>query len=387
MAGLVAGAVTMAVAGLIASRWIKSPQEVAADAQQPRATVITAVVQRQVLRATIAIRGTVSRGRLIGVDAVAPQGTDKAVVTRMPVSAGQRVTPGQVLAEIDGRPIFVLRGVLPAYRDLRFGDTGPDVAQLQASLRGLGYGDLDPSGRFGSGTAAALHAFYAAIGYSAPEASLGAAAAGATSSHQGSAPASRPHRMAYLPESEVVFVPRSSELVASIKAHAGDVVGQGPVLQLTSGGLRVTGILSADQKRLVHSGQKVTMLSEDFGISAHGVVAWVGSYNSGAAPGASGPGYPVTVYGNRPLPLRLAGDNVRLTFKSAATRGPVLVVPVAAVFSAADGSADVLKVGPGIRRTRVAVTTGASANGLIAVRPAAAGALAAGDRVALGTSQ
>lgn len=196
LAGLVAGAVTMAVAGLIASRWIKSPQEVAADAQQPRATVITAVVQRQVLRATIAIRGTVSRGRLIGVDAVAPQGTDKAVVTRMPVSAGQRVTPGQVLAEIDGRPIFVLRGVLPAYRDLRFGDTGPDVAQLQASLRGLGYGDLDPSGRFGSGTAAALHAFYAAIGYSAPEASLGAAAAGATSSHQGSAPASRPHRMA-----------------------------------------------------------------------------------------------------------------------------------------------------------------------------------------------
>ena len=41
------------------------------------------------------------------------------------------------------------RAGCPAYRDLRTGARGPDVAQLQRALRGLGYAVADPRGRFG----------------------------------------------------------------------------------------------------------------------------------------------------------------------------------------------------------------------------------------------
>src|SRR5262249_3998050 len=90
------------------------------------------------------------------------------VVTKMPAKLGGRVRPGHVIAEIDGSPIILLRGSLPAYRDLHEGDSGPDVAQLQTALIRLGYPDFDPSGDFGLSTADALALLYDQLGYSAP---------------------------------------------------------------------------------------------------------------------------------------------------------------------------------------------------------------------------
>ena len=98
--------------------------------------------------------------------ASAPYST--VTVTRLPVKAGDRVRPGRVIAEIDGRPILLLRGRLPAYRDLHEGDHGPDVTQLQRALESLGYADFDPPGDFGQSTALALLLFYRHLGYEAP---------------------------------------------------------------------------------------------------------------------------------------------------------------------------------------------------------------------------
>src|SRR6478609_2394242 len=136
------------IAGLVAPRWVRSPAQVAADRAAPELPPATAVVERRVLTATVVVRGTVSSERRADVVAVAAAG-GRAVVTGLRVRAGERVASGRVLVEVSGRPVILLEGRLPAYRDLRTGAFGPDVAQLQSALHRLGYAVGDASGRFG----------------------------------------------------------------------------------------------------------------------------------------------------------------------------------------------------------------------------------------------
>jgi peptidoglycan hydrolase-like protein with peptidoglycan-binding domain len=46
---------------------------------------------------------------------------------------------GDVLVDIDDQPVVVLYGDVPVWRDLRSGDEGPDVEQLEMNLIALGY--------------------------------------------------------------------------------------------------------------------------------------------------------------------------------------------------------------------------------------------------------
>ena len=156
----------MSLVGLATAVFIESPHEVAAQSAAPAATVITAAARWQVLRNPITVQGTVRSARTVVVMASAPFAV--VTVTRLPVRAGDRARPGQVVAEIDGRPILLLRGRLPAYRSLHEGDHGPDVTQLQRALESLGYASFDPPGDFGQSTALALLLFYRHVGYQAP---------------------------------------------------------------------------------------------------------------------------------------------------------------------------------------------------------------------------
>jgi hypothetical protein len=384
LSGIAVGAAVVSCTGLVASTWIKSPRQLAAETQPPAPSLITAAVQREVLSNTLVIRGTVTTARTYDVTATAPYA--KAVVTRMPVRIGERVVPGQVLTEIDGRPVILLQGALPAYRDLRMGDTGPDVAQLQSALQSLGLPDADTVGEFGTGTSDALYELYANAGYSAPEQATTATGK------------AKPVKSAYLPISEVMFLPTSSGQVTAVNDQVGSVVATGPVLQLSSGGLTITATLSQDQAGLVRAGMHVQIYSADFNVSAPGAVVSVGSYNPGASSSspansssgpsqAAEPGYPLTVSGTKPLPGELAGDNVQLTLSAAATRAAVLVVPAAAIFSAADGTTDVIRLDPGQRQVRVPVQAGVSADGAVAITPVSPGALVAGSQVVIGTGQ
>jgi hypothetical protein len=56
---LVAAALT-AVVGLTSPLWIKSPQQLAAETQPPPSTVLTAPVERRILRDTLVLRGDVT---------------------------------------------------------------------------------------------------------------------------------------------------------------------------------------------------------------------------------------------------------------------------------------------------------------------------------------
>ena len=392
--GLAIGVVAMSVVGLATTVFIESPHDVAALSAAPASTPITAIARWQVLRHAITVQGIVRSRRPIFLTAMAPFST--VTLTRMPEKAGDRVRPGHLIAEIDGRPVILLRGRLPAYRNLHEGDHGPDVSQLQRNLVHFGYADFDPRGYFGDSTALALLLFYRHLGYVAPVYHRRVTRPPAT--REPAAPHSAAHGIAarrttsvfvipsaYLPRSEVVFIPSASALVTEVGARVGDLVGGAAVLTLATGSPYVTADLTAHQAAEAHLGMPATIVAASPRLTARGRVTRIGSL-----PPVGGPplrGYPVLVKPGRALPQRMIGASVRLTLRAPVTSEPVLTVPVAAIASSGHGSAAHVVVLRGGRRVTVAVVTGPTADGLVAVQPAKRGALRAGDHVLIGAGQ
>ena len=58
--------------------------------------------------------------------------------TRLP-AAGDKIDCGDVLYRVDERPVVLLCGTVPSYRELALGDVGNDVRQLNRNLHELGY--------------------------------------------------------------------------------------------------------------------------------------------------------------------------------------------------------------------------------------------------------
>ncbi|MWA06032.1 hypothetical protein F8568_037915 [Actinomadura sp. LD22] len=83
----------------------------------------------------------------------------KGTYTWMP-AAGAQVDCGETLYKVDQKPMLLICGSTPAYRDLAAGDDGKDVQALNKTLVDEGYADrsvLDPGSRhFGLPTMATL---------------------------------------------------------------------------------------------------------------------------------------------------------------------------------------------------------------------------------------
>lgn len=141
----------------------QSPEQAAAKASEPKASWITAKVEQRVLASTVVLRGDVKPE--VSLLVAAPSSVEgAAVVTRVPPVAGSEVAEGQVVIEVSGRPVFVLRGDVPVYRTLKPGMSGPDVKQLQDALTRLGF-TPDTNGTFGEETKQAVLALYSAAGF------------------------------------------------------------------------------------------------------------------------------------------------------------------------------------------------------------------------------
>ncbi|MFI5687254.1 peptidoglycan-binding protein [Streptomyces sp. NPDC051636] len=431
--GIAVGAMALSGAGIAAASVIKSPAQAAAETAPPAADVLSAPVERRVLKNSVVLRGTVTAAQSVDVAPTAVGGEDagKAVVTKVMVHPGSTFTAGKVLIEVSGRPVFALKGKLPVYRDLKPGSHGDDVAQLQQALASLGHGTgSDRTGDFGPGTKAALNSFYASMGYdplpaqsdgedqveAAQEAVTQAKRAledarGAASEDGGKASgagtqakratedlakarkdlteaqaASGP----MLPASEVLFLRDFPARVDSLSAQVGTELS-GKAMVVSAGELVVRGMLSQDQKGLVRQGQAVDILSELSGAAARGRVASLAdepvasaSDADESASGDGGQGYTLIVRTRKPLSARLAGQDVRLTVEAASSDGPVLVVPVSAVSAGADGRTTVTMLGPNGSRRRVEVRTPTSGDGYVQVVPVHANALHEGDRVVVG---
>lgn len=438
---LVVGAVVLFTAGgVTGAAFVKSPAQLAAEERPVAPTVLTAPVKRQVVGTTVVARGTVA-----GTDDVqatpVPEGSPagaaagpKPVVTAVRKVAGDTVNTGDVLVEVSGRPLVALPGTEPAYRDLRPGDTGKDVAGLRRALAGLGFPSAgDPDGVFGTATKRAVRAYYERLGFAVPttggtfgedqtatqavqdavtqarrrlrDVSEGQAVPGQPGSPQAVEDARADLRTVekrladldartgpMVPQAELVFLPSFPARVTKQGAQPGKAV-EAPLVMLSSGRLQVVGRLDPADRSLVQAGAVAEIDSEVTGFHGTGKVTAIGEQPqnppspSGEQQGkgqASGTSYvAVTVAPDAPLEPALIGQDIRLTLKFAQTGGPVLAVPSAAVTSSGDGRTRVVVVGTAGTQRTVEVRAGRSGGGLVEITPVA-GKLAEEDQVAVG---
>ncbi len=382
---LAGGVALVALAGTAASHWVKSPAQAAADTAPPVPSMITARVSYSVLRNTVVFRGTFSSGRVLSFTPtaeVAPGGSgplsQNLVVSRIDARDGTRVRPGEVLLEVSDRPLFVLAGAVPAFRDMVQGESGADIAELQSALGMLGYSCArDPAGVFGSATAAAVRQFYSTLGFSVPLAGGAPAAAAASQGHRHG---TKPALLVEVPMSEVMFVPSFPATLTALPDAIGEQI-KSPTVSVALGQPELTGQLPPADAGEVRPGMPVQVLSNLSGARLTGIVASVGHLRT---PGQNAAPYlPVRIHRAHRWRHSWAGQNVQLTVTAAATSEPVLAVPEAAISAGADARTSVTVVDRSGLTRRVRVRTGAAANGLVAVVPVSGG-LAAGDRVVVG---
>ncbi|MFB7867996.1 peptidoglycan-binding protein [Streptomyces sp. NPDC056069] len=432
----------LAAAGLAASFIVKSPAQVALDTEAPPPGVLTAKVEHRVLTDSVILRGTVTAGQSVLVNPVVVGSEGgRPVTTRLPIGAGGRVNAGQVVLEVSGRPVFVLKGSLPAYRDIGPGAVGKDVTQLQQALSTLGHSrGTDRLGSFGPGTKRALNSFYGSIGYkpipsNAESADQIEAAEGDVIAAEraledakdvlgesAGAPGRDLHKNAdragedlakarkqlaklrassgpTLPAAEVVYVKDFPAQVTQVSTSVGAVVS-GTALKLSSGELVVRSYLQDDQKDLVRPGQKAHILSESSGDEVEATVVSVGSKrlarekeqdvdgrNGDAGTPELSSGYLIVVRPNEAIAGSLTGQDVRVTVEAASTVAKALVVPVSAVSSSADGRSALTIVEESGAQRRVAVKASTSGDGFIAVSPLDGETLEEGDEVIVGADR
>jgi hypothetical protein len=157
---------TSAASFAIGSR-IKSPAEIAARTAPPPASLITAPVEQRTLSADVVVRGTVRYGAPQAVALPASSLKKGSRILTTAPSKGAQLNEGDVAMTTSGRPVFVLQGERPAYRDLTAGVSGDDVRQLQAALTRLGIYHGAINGTYDQGTASAVAAWYLKAGYTA----------------------------------------------------------------------------------------------------------------------------------------------------------------------------------------------------------------------------
>jgi len=394
LAAAVAVAVAVLLLGYAATVFVRSPAQRAAETAPPPPSLVTAVVETKVLADAVVSRATVvAQGTVNAVPTGVPAGAGRAVISKLPVAAGGVRKAGEVAVEVSGRPVVILQGPVPAYRDLSQGATGQDVVQLQDALGQIGHPTTpDAHGVFGAATAKAVAAMYQAVGYSLPAGPM-------------------------VPMDEVVFVNRVPVTVFSLAARVGQDAGQAKVL-LSDGPLVAMAPVTSTSQTVLRDGLKATITSELLNKTVDGVVSLSTSTGSGAGTGSaaatagasgagstsggsagpasggadasssSGAAPSLVITPAQPLGPEWAGQDVRVDVQSATTRGAVLAVPSTAVVMGSDGKTAVVKVtggGSTAQQQRVPVEVGASGGGFVEIR-VPDGQIKAQDKVLVGAS-
>ena len=367
-------AVIASIGGLLVSTTIKSPAQQAAETTAPGLTRLAAPVQYTVIRNTVQANGVITKPPQIsslssGGGGGVSGGNAQQVVTKIFKSPGRFVAPGNVIIEVAGQPFFVFRGAVPAYRDMAAGESGTDIAQLQAGVEGLGFSvGADTSGVYGRGTAAAVAAFYQSLGYKVPTVQGGP----------------KSGRGAEVPLSEIMFVPRFPAQVVKLGGGVGKIVS-GSLVTLSMGSPAIRGQLNPAYGSLVRPGMHVTITAQGSPAVVHGTIQSVIKKPQTAHSISGGLYYPMRIKLRKPLPSSMGpGQNVILSIRAAQSNGPMLAVPEAALFGGQDGRDYVSKVTGPNSATRVAVTVVTTGDGLVGVRPDQPGALKQGNQVVTG---
>lgn len=303
-----------------AQQQLATAQQHGAQAQhQADAQVAAARVATQ--NAQAALQAAQSTARLDGT------------VTWLP-AVGSVVQQGQALYAVAGRPVVLLYGTMPAYRQLSAGVSGDDVRQLEQDLTDLGFAsasNLAVDGSFTAADAAAVSRWQAALGL--PQ--TGAVRLG-----------------------ELVFAAGPVRVAAVRAALGAEAAPAAPLLDVTSTRHTVTAQLDASRQQLVHEGDQVSVLLPDGHTTAAGTVRGVsrvatqsGQTQNQAAGGQQPPatvGVTVTLADESAAgTLDQAPVSISITVQS---RKGVLAVPVVALLAQPNGDYAVAVRAGGERR-------------------------------------
>ncbi|MFI1334053.1 efflux RND transporter periplasmic adaptor subunit [Streptomyces sp. NPDC020845] len=297
----------------------------------------TAEVTRRTLKDTQSVDGQLGFGPTTTLAARRP-----GTVTEAP-EAGDRITRGKALYEVDGRPVTLMYGSTPAYRALKKGAEGADVRQLEKNLSALGYTGFTVDDEYTDTTADAVREWQEDLGL----AETGAVELGS-----------------------VVFAPDAVR-VDSVAARKGDTVGPGgKVLSYTGTEQAVTVELDPADQRLAKKGREVEVeLPDDRTVK--GTVQDVATViEPGNGQGEEAKTKVEVVVGFKDETGRKAADAyalaaVHVDFTSE-TRKDVLTVPVGALLALAEGGFGV-EVVHGSTSEYVPVTTGLFADGRVEI--------------------
>lgn len=268
------------------------------------------------------------------------QAAGSGIVTELP-APGSVVKLGGRLYAVDNVPVLLLRGGLPAWRTFESGmDDGPDVRQLERSLRELGHFSPEPDDEFDWYTRDAIEAWQDAAGLDETGA---------------------------LPLGSVVFADGAVR-VGTHTATVGDRVGPGAALYSSTGTAQVVDIdLDLADQALAVKGKKVELRLPD-GSATTGTISSVGTPTE---KDSSGGGMETVV----PIVVALDDPAAAKSFQEATVtadipserREDVLSVPVEALL-ALDARRFGVEVVDGDGRTRkVPVTTGLFTSGRVEV--------------------
>lgn len=288
-----------------------------------------------------------STARSATVEVVAPQtvpGAARVLVSRATVKSGQSVSAGAVLAEVSGRPIILLPGDVPAYRDLSRDARGRDVEQLQRALRPL-FG-TPITGKCDARTMSDVAKLYKRAGYEA---------AGGTTP--------------VVPAGEIAYAPSLPATVIKINIQLG-VEATGSLLTLGAGTWVVIATIDAPAQRVLQA--KPQMRFGKGPLERAGTSLVELRQSPGAQKGESITEALFSVE-NR----NLTAPSPQQVVLTRASSGPgALIVPVSALWTDQDGSVSVSVVdGSNVRTVRVVVRL--TVYGECAVE----GELVEGDRV------
>lgn len=333
---------------------------------QPTATQLndagtsTAVIEHTTLSETTSVNGTLGYAGSYTVMAAAT-----GTITWLP-KLGSVIRQGQVLYRVDGKPVVLLYGSVPDYRDLVVGATaadmkGRDVAQLNHDLVALGYvhkADVNSAwDEFNWATVGGVQKLQKHLHVS---------------------------RTGGLMLGDIVFLPGAARVTSLDATLGGPANGQ--VLRASSTIRTVTVALSADMQSAVAKGDKVVITLPDSSttpgvVTSVGAVAALPAQGSGdQGPSDDTPTITVRITPTRPDATGRLDQAPVLVAITEQTLHGVLAVPVSALLARSNGGYAVEVTDADQTHRLVAVTPGLYDDSRLLVQVTGAG-LHAGQRV------
>lgn len=381
---IVALTVAVVVAALAVGllRVTQSPQERIDAAKPPAPPLVTATVERRVLRDVMVLEGEITSSRAVQVSAPdMTQEVGRLVVTSAPPAVGTGLTGGSMVAAVSGQPLFLLSGQIPLYRDITPGMTGADVEVLQAGLERAGYAIYDSPGTYGPSTQAAVAFLWETHGFKPVMQEVALPTPGPVVGKEHPRIANTV-RLPVAPWRSFIVTPHVPASVAASHVRLGEEVEPNETLLELSASLPVVTLqATAAQAENLHKGleARLTRGSRILG----GTVLSIGhSGQNGLAP--------VLVQPRHDLGYGHLGEQVRADIEVSSSGGKVLAVPVSAIRSDQSGRDGVVRVLPPSangtqRREMVHVRTGSVVGGWVEVTRSDP-SLSLGDEVLVGST-